>query len=171
LECTFYNKVQKKGPKGSRAKVLLEIRETQKLIYPRPPYEHHGSGATSGSQSDRRSTSPPLFERTPGLLTGELLDACIEYFFKNMYRSQPILHPAGVMQTVQSMNQSMEAYCTMAALCAYVLLQPQSLLPPQLQTIDDYQQASSKILGRALVDEGECHAKRDFATLEATEKY
>jgi hypothetical protein len=98
--------------------------------------------------------SPSLFERTPGLLTDEVLDACIEYFFKNMYRSQPILHPAGVMQTVAGMNQSMEAYCTIAALCAYVLLQPQLLLPPLLQTVDEYRQHSSKVLGRALVEEG-----------------
>jgi hypothetical protein len=98
--------------------------------------------------------SPSLFERTPGLLTEEVLDACIEFFFKNMYRTQPILHPAGVMQTVAGMNQSMEAYCTIAALCAYVLLQPQVLLPSQLQTVDEYRQHTSKILGRALVEEG-----------------
>lgn len=155
LECTFYNKVQKKGPKGSRAKVLLEIRETQKLIYPRPPPDANGTVLGGSTQSERRSTSPSLFERTPGLVTGNLLDACVEYFFKNMYRTQPILHPAGVMQTVSSMSQSIEAYCTMAALCAYILLQPQSVLPPQLQTVNEYQQQSSKGLGRALADEGQ----------------
>jgi hypothetical protein len=40
LDCTFYNKVQKKEPNGNRAEELLELRETQQqqwLVQPGGP--------------------------------------------------------------------------------------------------------------------------------------
>ncbi|KAF2672940.1 hypothetical protein BT63DRAFT_368375 [Microthyrium microscopicum] len=145
LECTFYNKAQKKGPKGSRAKVLSEIRETQKYFSPRPSYD----GVPTGS----RSESPSIFDRTPGLLTPNLLDACVEYYFKHLYQSQPILHIPGVLQCIASINHSIEAYCQMTALCGYVLLQPQALLPPTMRSGAEPNEYSHERLARLLIDE------------------
>lgn len=145
LECTFYNKVQKKGPKGSRAKVLSEIRETQKFISPRPP----SADLTS------RSASPTVpFQRTPGFLNQALVVSCVEYYFANLYALQPVLHMKSVDRTVANMDQSIEAYCMITALCSFVLMQSKSTLPPTLRSIVDLDQPGSNNFARLLLDEG-----------------
>jgi hypothetical protein len=121
LDCTFYNKVQKKGPKGSRAKVLSEIRETQKLISPRPPPSSSPSAAEY--QEASRSQSPLLFHRTAGLLNPKIVLACVKYFFNNLYNSQPIYQPTSLERLISTLEQSVESYCQVAAFCAFVMLQ------------------------------------------------
>jgi hypothetical protein len=141
LECTFYNKVQKKGPKGSRAKVLSEIRETQKFISPRPPSDDY----------DSRSQSPSA----PGLLTPALMLSCVEFYFVNLYAMAPILDPKCIENTITNLDdQPIEGYCMLAALCSYVLSQSSSVLPPVLRSIVDLDQSGSSNMARILLDEG-----------------
>ena len=80
--------------------------------------------------------------------------ACVEFYFGNLYALQPILHPKCIDRTVSAMDQSIEAYCMMAALCSYVLLQSKSILPPTLRSIVDLDQPGSAGFARVLLDEG-----------------
>ena len=141
LACTYNAVPQKKGPKGSRAKVLSELRENQRQ-----------SHLTQGSPYEltSRSISPQAFSRTPGLLSQDVLDPCIQYFFTNIYPTQPILHRQRVQETVLQMEHSIEAYCTMASLCTYVLFQPSMVLP---QTSSFGANLSASALGHLLLEE------------------
>lgn len=141
LTCTYNAIPQKKGPKGSRAKVLSELRETQRQ-------SQLGSDAQHNSTS--RSISPGTLARTPGLLSPDIIDTCVHYYFTKIYPTQPILHRQRVQETVANMEQSIEAYCKMAALCAYVLFQPDIHLPPGARYGED---ASPVALGQLLLED------------------
>lgn len=95
---------------GSRAKIISELRETQRQ-----------------SQIRHEDTSPslsPAYIRKPGLLSMELITTCVEYFFTNLYPTQPILHRQKVGETIGMMEVDLEAYCLVVSLCAYMLIQP-----------------------------------------------
>jgi hypothetical protein len=62
--------------------------------------------------------------RTPGLLTPDLIEICVSYFFEEFYTTLPILHSGRMSQTVLEMNSSTEAYCLVSSLCAFVIIQP-----------------------------------------------
>merc|ERR1712169_36265 len=85
LSCTYNAVPQKKGPKGSRAKVISELRETQRAtsLAAKVHSRMHGLPCSSSSSSG----SAP----TPGLLTSDLIKECTTFFFENMYRQLPIL--------------------------------------------------------------------------------
>lgn len=143
LNCTYNAIPQKKGPKGSRAKVLSELRENQRQ-------SQLGTG-----QYDyviARSISPPTLARSPGLVSPDIVNACVEYFFNNLYPTLPILHRGRVRQTIMAMDQSIEAYCKMASLCAYVMFQPNMVLPPHGLN-GDFGQTSNLSLAHTLLDE------------------
>ncbi|KAF2154552.1 hypothetical protein K461DRAFT_222293 [Myriangium duriaei CBS 260.36] len=121
LTCTYNAIPQKKGPKGSRAKVISELRETQ----------HRHLQATNASSLALVSDSylaQSQFPRTRGLLSPDLINACVDYFFLNVYPSQPILHRGSLQQTISIMEINVEAYCLVTSLCAYMLIQPNLLL-------------------------------------------
>lgn len=111
----------KKGPKGSRAKVLSELRDTQQR-QSQPPGSYHDPGF------DSRSMSPTLSRNTT-LLTPVLVNDCVEFFFANLYPTHPILHRHRLAQTIMSMEQSAEAYCMVAALCSWILIQSNMSVP------------------------------------------
>ncbi|PNS20459.1 Transcriptional activator protein acu-15 [Sphaceloma murrayae] len=69
------------------------------------------------------------FVPTPGLLPLELIHACIDFFFVNMYPSQPILHRQRLADVIAQMDTNVEAYCLVSSLCAYMLIQPHMVLP------------------------------------------
>ncbi|KAF4553992.1 Fungal specific transcription factor domain-containing protein 45 [Elsinoe fawcettii] len=121
LSCTYNSVPQKKGPKGSRARVIGEIREIQRQ-------QSQVSGRHSPYGPDTIQTASPLAP-TPGLLTPELIGACVEFFFSNMYPSQPILHRQRLAEVIGQMDNSVEAYCLVSSLCAYMLIQPHMVLP------------------------------------------
>lgn len=104
LACTFNAIPQKKGPKGSRAKVISELRETQRAQ--RNPIE--SSPASPGNSI------------TPGLLSHDIVETCVTFFFDNLYPTQPILERSNVAQAVARMYDDAEAYTFVASLCAYV---------------------------------------------------
>ena len=111
MSCTYDAIPQKKGPKGSRAKVISELRERQSdPINPRPEY-----------RSPPRS---PTYDPTPGLLGPDLTTACLEFFFAHMYPTMPILQREQIGLLVGSMTHSVESYCLVVALDAFMLIQP-----------------------------------------------
>ncbi|KIW08889.1 uncharacterized protein PV09_00811 [Verruconis gallopava] len=144
LNCTYNAIPQKKGPKGSRAKVLSEIRETQRQSQLSAGQYEYGIS---------RSISPAALSRTPGLVTPEIVNACVDYFFSNLYPTLPILHHRKVQQTVMAMGHSIEAYCKMVSLCAYTLFQPNMVLPSHVRSNDELGQISNIALARLYLDE------------------
>lgn len=145
LTCTYNAIPQKKGPKGSRAKVLSELRETQRQT-------QFTASASQDHVFGGRSLSPAL-SRTPGLLPPELIDHCVDYFFANLYPTQPILYRGSVQQAVAVMEYSTEAYCKITALCAYIMVQPNAVLPPSLVPAGSIGPISTFSMGHALLEE------------------
>lgn len=122
LSCTYNAIPQKKGPKGSRAKVISELRETQRQT----SLSHRVQNRMNGIQCSPIANPAP----TPGLLTGELVKDCVHFFFDNMYSQMPILDRHQVEQQILYMEQNRDAYCLMTSLCAFVMLQPGMSMPP-----------------------------------------
>lgn len=72
----------------------------------------------------------PTFGRTPGLLTLDVIHGCTDFFFAHMYPTMPILHEEQVKQIVSEMAFSVEAYCLISSLSAFMLIQPGIELKP-----------------------------------------
>ncbi|KAL8650120.1 MAG: hypothetical protein Q9210_004014 [Variospora velana] len=117
LACTYDAIPQKKGPKGSRAKIIseLRLREGQKQA----DHRRQESYFSYGSQTS--SPSSPIWS---GLLSQDLIDGCTEYYFQNMYPTMPILHQKQLWGLVAEMDSSTEAYCLLYSFCAFMLIQP-----------------------------------------------
>ncbi|MBE7182341.1 MAG: Zn(II)2Cys6 transcription factor, partial [Terriglobus roseus] len=108
LTCTYNAVPQKKGPKGSRAKVISELRQTQRQTQP----------PIGRSVFDVEAMHAASTMRTPGLVSVELITACVDYYFTNLYPTQPILHRVKVGETIGQMEINVEAYCLITSLCA-----------------------------------------------------
>ena len=68
--------------------------------------------------------------RNPDVLSQRMIDSCIEFFFANMYPTMPILHKGRLQEKVaREIDQSIEAYCLITSLCAFMMIQPGMLLP------------------------------------------
>jgi hypothetical protein len=67
---------------------------------------------------------------TPGLLTSDLVKDCATFYFDNMYSQAPILDRRQIEQQMLYMEQNRDAYCLMASMCAFVMLQPGMTMPP-----------------------------------------
>lgn len=145
MTCTYNAIPQKKGPKGSRAKVLSELRESQRS-------SHVNSGPSSAESTGVRAFSPSL-TKTPSLLTQELMESCSEHFFQTLYPTQPILHRGCLQQTILNCEQSVEAYCKMCSLCAYMLLQPTMVTPASAVLHAESGQIPNQSLGLHLLEE------------------
>lgn len=61
--------------------------------------------------------------RTHGLLTAEVIYPLVDYYFDHLYTTVPILHRYRVQDRIEKKDSSGEAYCELAALCAFVLTQ------------------------------------------------
>ncbi len=66
----------------------------------------------------------PAFPRSPGLLTHDVIRGCTDFFFAHMYPTMPILHEEQVRQIAADIAFSVEAYCLISSLCAFMLIQP-----------------------------------------------
>lgn len=141
LRCTFNAVPQKKGPKGSRAKVISELRETQQRK------------SLPSSQGPSDPPSPPPYMRTAGLLSSDIITACVDFFFLHMYSTQPILHRQQIQEAIMAMDESNEAYCFLCALCAYVLIQPNMALPEVTARNASQSPTMAIGLGSTLLDE------------------
>ena len=146
LTCTFDAVPQKKGPKGSRAKVISELRETQRQTNLALKLQRQ---YLSFENLSGPSQSPnPAF----GLLTPEIIHGCIDFFFDNMYPTMPILHRERLEEHVQAMDVSAESYCLISSLCAFMIIQPGITIPPNLLEYTDAP-VSNLDMGTALVEE------------------
>ncbi|KAL8696841.1 MAG: hypothetical protein Q9224_002591 [Gallowayella concinna] len=117
LACTYDAIPQKKGPKGSRAKVISELRlkECQKKAEHRRQDSMHNYGSPTSSPS-----SPTI----PGLLTQELIEECMDYYFTQLYPTMPIMQKDQMGILMDEMETSVEAYCLLYSFCAFMLIQP-----------------------------------------------
>jgi len=122
LACTYNAIPQKKGPKGSRAKVISELRETQRQTSLSAKIQNRLNGINSPP------SSPPLAP-TPGLLSNDMIKECIDFFFANMYPSMPILHRERLEQQLLFMDGSLDTYCLLTSMCAFMMLQPGMPMP------------------------------------------
>ena len=145
LTCTYNAVPQKKGPKGSRAKIISELRETQRQSL--ATVSKHGYGGFEDQQYNA------AYARTPNLVSQELITACVDFFFANMYPTQPILHRQKVGETIGQMDNSIEAYCLGMSLCAYMLIQPNMVLPPGVSSDVEGASHMSLPLGHILLQE------------------
>lgn len=122
LNCTYNAVPQKKGPKGSRAKVISALREDQK------------SQSLSAQVQNRLNGIPgppvaPSLAPTPGLLTVEMVRECLDFYFAHLYPHMPILSRQRLEQQITYMDQSLDTYCLLASLCAFMMIQPGMGIP------------------------------------------
>lgn len=122
LNCTYNAVPQKKGPKGSRAKVISALREDQKLQSLSAQVQNRMNGVAGPPPN-------PSLAPTPGLLTGELVRECLDFFFAHMYPQIPILNRQRLEQQAVYLEQSLDTYCLLASLCAFMMLQPGMTIP------------------------------------------
>lgn len=83
----------------------------------------------------------------------------------NMYATRPILHRQRVQHAVMNMDQSVEAYCKLAALCAFVLIQPHMVLPPSVAVRNGSGAASNLQLAYMLLEEA-IRVRRNYDFVE-----
>ncbi|OWY45860.1 transcription factor Pf2 [Alternaria alternata] len=145
LACTYNNIPQKKGPKGSRAKILSELRETQRNA-------QLAAGFPTDLGFDGRTLSS-TFARTPGLMPPALVESCIEYFFAHVYPSEPVLHRQRAQEAAVGMDRSTEAYCMVVALCAYVMIQANHKPPVSVLPRPEMAHVSNVGIGHVLLEE------------------
>ncbi|KAK5676497.1 hypothetical protein LTS10_010798 [Elasticomyces elasticus] len=141
LTCTFNAIPQKKGPKGSRAKVISELRETQRQTQ-----------LVAAQMQDLPPQSAPYLPRS-GLVSVEMITLCVDYYFLHLYPTQPILHRVKVGETIGRMETDVEAYCLVMSLCAYMMIQPNLVLPPGAFDGLEVAPQSSYQLGQMLLHE------------------
>ncbi len=122
LGCTYNAIPQKKGPKGSRAKVISELRETQRQTSLSAKVQSRLNGISNPP------ATPSLAPNT-GLLTTELVKEAVEFFFANMYPSMPILHRQRLEQQALYMDANLDTYCFLTSLCAFMMFQPGMTMP------------------------------------------
>ncbi|KAI1860477.1 hypothetical protein JX265_009876 [Neoarthrinium moseri] len=122
LTCTYNAIPQKKGPKGSRAKVISELRETQRATSLSAKVQSRLNGINS-------PPCAPTLAPNAGLLAPELVKETIDFFFANMYPMMPILNRQRLEQQALYMDQSLDTYCLVSAMSAFMLLQPGFVMP------------------------------------------
>lgn len=61
----------------------------------------------------------------------DMITTCVDYFFAHVYPTQPILHRQKVGETIGQMETSVEAYCLVVSLCAYMMIQPNMIIPQE----------------------------------------
>ncbi|MCJ1478431.1 hypothetical protein MMC13_007111 [Lambiella insularis] len=110
---------QKKGPKGSRAKIISELRKTQELDLSQP-----SSSCNDGLPLVESPLASPVFLRTPGLVSADTVEICVSYFFENFYATMPVLNRAHIQQSLADMHSASASYCLIGSLCAFVVIQP-----------------------------------------------
>lgn len=151
LSCTYNAIPQKKGPKGSRAKVISELRHHQRqanVAHPPDRFDDHPS-------------PPPPSLRPAELLSADMITACVDYFFANLYPTQPILHRQKASETIGQMDRNIEAYCLVVSLCGYMMIQPNMEIPPHAFDGLSIRPRPSVQLGHALIRET-LRVRRDF---------
>ncbi|KAL2148150.1 hypothetical protein VTH82DRAFT_8735, partial [Thermothelomyces myriococcoides] len=119
LACTYNAVPQKKGPKGSRAKVINELKETQRQSSLSARLQGGINGGLLGA-----GLAP-----NPRLLPQETLKACIDFYFAHMLPTLPILDRQRLEADARYMEQNLDTYCLLTSFCSFVCLQPGMVIP------------------------------------------
>jgi hypothetical protein len=82
-----------------------------------------------------------------------LIENCIEYFFANVYLSEPVLHRQRAQEAVDGMDRSTEAYCMVVALCAYVMIHANHKPPSSVLPRPEMAYMSNVDIGHVLLEE------------------
>jgi hypothetical protein len=122
IACTYHSVPQKKGPKGSRAKVISEIRDIQRGNNIHTRVSNIMRGAPN-------PLDPPDFSPSLGLVTGGFVRECIAYLARNMMDLVPFVDVSMLESHIKDMEQRPGAYCMLTALAAYTLVQPGAPIP------------------------------------------
>ncbi|KAH8595524.1 fungal-specific transcription factor domain-containing protein [Bisporella sp. PMI_857] len=158
LSCTYHAIPQKKGPKGSRAKVISELRETQRQTTLSSKVANRINGVHSPPCS-------PTLSPTPGLLTTEMMKDCIEFFFANMYPTLPILHRGRIEYQALNAETNVDNYCLLTSLCAFMMIQPGMAIPGDPMGLDNHPGANL-VSGNLLMEET-LRVRKSYDYLEA----
>ncbi|MCJ1309164.1 hypothetical protein MMC25_002819 [Agyrium rufum] len=132
----------KKGPKGSRAKVISELRQTQKLRVSKSDSFGHASPLSS-----------PTSAKRPDLLTADLVEQCTEIYFTYIYPTVPILHRDQVKQYAADMQTSADAFCLIGALCSFIIIQPGLSLATAGEEVPREERGRKSSRGAGIVEE------------------
>ncbi|KEF50921.1 uncharacterized protein A1O9_13030 [Exophiala aquamarina CBS 119918] len=125
LQCTYLSIPQKKGPKGSRAKVISEIRDTQQQSTPPEPRPAHSNEPGSFDFSSPPVSPSYSYTRNTALLSQQTIENCLDFYFTNMSTTAWILNQQRLRDLIKSQLASdVEVYCLTASLCAFVMVQP-----------------------------------------------
>lgn len=156
LTCTYNAIPQKKGPKGSRAKVISELRETQRRtdITTKP-------NGRLGEMHPGQMPNPHGI--TPGLLTPAIVKETIDFYFTHLYSIMPILHRGKLEQQVNFMENP-DNYCLIASLAAFVMLQPGFNMPPipGMPPQDFYDIGQNNLVTASLVMDEAVRVRRSY---------
>ncbi|KAF2275804.1 uncharacterized protein EI97DRAFT_55702 [Westerdykella ornata] len=157
LQCTYLSVPLKKGPKGTHAKVLNTIREEQARPNVLPPLsvDEHGRPA-----------------RSPRVLPRAMMDSCLA-FLDNVHYLYPFVPMHDIRSLSQTVDTSLDAYCTITALCANLLIQARMPLDPNLIERQEYRAATSLEYGELLLEESmrirrgldDCLVKPSYSTI------
>ena len=168
LACTYNAIPQKKGPKGSRAKVISELREQNR----QSALSHKAHARLLGLNAAAAAgglQSPPLcapsLAPTPGLLTPELIAACIDFFFVNMYPSCPILHRGKLEAQARFADRDLDTYCLLTSLCAFMMIQPGMPVPGDPMGLDSMPGAN--VMSGTMLMEETIRCRKGYDHLEA----
>lgn len=153
--CTYDTVPQRKGPKGSRAKVISELRQTQRK--PELAHSTSASGSPPGSPGENK---------TFGLLTQEINEQCIDFFFVHIYPTMPVLTRHQMEQTSVDMDQSVEAYCLLSSLSAFMIIQPGMEQKPYQPSSRSPSSSTNAALGISLMEEA-IRVRKTFDYVEA----
>lgn len=77
----------------------------------------------------------------------------MEFFFLNVYPSQPVLHRQRAQEAIVNMDRSIEAYSMIVGLCAYVMIQANMKVQPNLLERPEMAQMSNVQFGHILLEE------------------
>ncbi|PGH03121.1 hypothetical protein AJ79_07448 [Helicocarpus griseus UAMH5409] len=152
---------QKKGRQGEKAKVISELRAAQAQAQLLSSTETSPSAGIGGvaeatqfdpNRPSELSSRPPVFMPSPGLLPLELVNACIDCFITHLQTTIPILHREQLRQDVLRMHESTEAYCLIACVCAFVIIQTGVVRAPSYNVGEDSLTADLAY-GQRLLDE------------------
>lgn len=146
LSCTYNAIPQKKGPKGSRAKVISELRETQRQTSLTAKVHNRMNGIPCPPEPIGGSPSP-------GMLSLELAKDCLDFYFTNLYEKAPILDQRRIEQQLPFMEQDRDVYCLLTALCGFIMLQPGMTIPAGEAFGLDLMPGTNIVASQLLLDE------------------
>ncbi|KAI9813382.1 MAG: hypothetical protein M1826_002501 [Phylliscum demangeonii] len=152
LICTFDAIPQRKGPKGPKARVISGIREEQQHATLAEVHSLSPFAPPTAGRVNRLSLRPP-WAPTPGLLSPDLVAGCTDFFFAHLYPTMPILQRQRFhAQHVVTMDASLESYCLVGSLCAFMMIQPGMELADMARS-DAPLPPNGLAAGRTMVDE------------------